>query len=289
MTEHVGSASPGAAAGSGSTAWSGRACWVVPRARATAPGHRGGTAEPAPSSQTGSPRSVPSICPRAPALVGHLPERDATVVAKLRSLGAVIVGKTATHQLAYGPTDDRTGGAPQTPVAPCAYRPHSVESSGTSRAWAHCQRMASSHWPRVWTTWGCSSTLCHGALPQPRHSLRARASWAHELHITFRAVQDREAYSGHAERVRQAATLFDPEVLQRLLRAGRTTAAAHARARTERAATLARLDEIFAGIAPATGANTRARHGGRRRARVSAYRHGGLTSAKETWDGSGSD
>ncbi|MBP8532828.1 hypothetical protein [Streptomyces sp. MK37H] len=38
-----------------------------------------------------------------------------------------------------------------------------------------------------------------------------------------------------------------------------------------------------------TGTKTRARHGGRRRARVSAYRHGGLTSAKETWDGSGSD
>ena len=37
---------------------------------------------------------------------GHLPDRDATVVARLRAAGAVIVGKTTTHEFAYGPTGD---------------------------------------------------------------------------------------------------------------------------------------------------------------------------------------
>jgi aspartyl-tRNA(Asn)/glutamyl-tRNA(Gln) amidotransferase subunit A len=49
-------------------------------------------------------------CPR---LVG-VPRagRDAAIVADLRRLGAIVVGKTATHQFAYGPTGDRTGGRP---------------------------------------------------------------------------------------------------------------------------------------------------------------------------------
>jgi aspartyl-tRNA(Asn)/glutamyl-tRNA(Gln) amidotransferase subunit A len=45
-------------------------------------------------------------------LRGRVPDRDAAVVATLRDLGAVVIGKTATHQFAYGPTGDRTGGPP---------------------------------------------------------------------------------------------------------------------------------------------------------------------------------
>jgi aspartyl-tRNA(Asn)/glutamyl-tRNA(Gln) amidotransferase subunit A len=38
---------------------------------------------------------------------GHLPASDAEVVTRLRAAGAVIVGKTTTHEFAYGPTGDR--------------------------------------------------------------------------------------------------------------------------------------------------------------------------------------
>jgi len=43
---------------------------------------------------------------------GHLPDRDAEVVARLRAAGAVIVGKTTTHEFAYGPTGDRAASGP---------------------------------------------------------------------------------------------------------------------------------------------------------------------------------
>jgi aspartyl-tRNA(Asn)/glutamyl-tRNA(Gln) amidotransferase subunit A len=42
----------------------------------------------------------------------HVPARDALVVARLRAAGAVIVGKTTTHELAYGPTGDRSANGP---------------------------------------------------------------------------------------------------------------------------------------------------------------------------------
>jgi aspartyl-tRNA(Asn)/glutamyl-tRNA(Gln) amidotransferase subunit A len=38
---------------------------------------------------------------------GHVPDRDAAVVTRLREAGAVVVGKTTTHEFAYGPTGDR--------------------------------------------------------------------------------------------------------------------------------------------------------------------------------------
>jgi aspartyl-tRNA(Asn)/glutamyl-tRNA(Gln) amidotransferase subunit A len=46
----------------------------------------------------------------------RVPDRDATCVRRLRAAGAVIVGKTATHEFAYGPTGDRAAsGATRNP------------------------------------------------------------------------------------------------------------------------------------------------------------------------------
>jgi aspartyl-tRNA(Asn)/glutamyl-tRNA(Gln) amidotransferase subunit A len=42
----------------------------------------------------------------------HVPRRDADVVARLRAAGAVIVGKTTTHEFAYGPTGDLAANGP---------------------------------------------------------------------------------------------------------------------------------------------------------------------------------
>ncbi|WP_336204205.1 amidase [Nonomuraea sp. LPB2021202275-12-8] len=43
---------------------------------------------------------------------GHVPAADAECVARLRRAGAVIVGKTTTHEFAYGPTGDRSANGP---------------------------------------------------------------------------------------------------------------------------------------------------------------------------------
>jgi Asp-tRNA(Asn)/Glu-tRNA(Gln) amidotransferase A subunit family amidase len=43
---------------------------------------------------------------------GNVPARDAEVVARLRAAGAVVVGKTTTHEFAYGPTGDRAANGP---------------------------------------------------------------------------------------------------------------------------------------------------------------------------------
>ncbi len=39
-------------------------------------------------------------------LAGHVPTRDATVVARLKQAGMVTLGKTNTHEFAYGPTNE---------------------------------------------------------------------------------------------------------------------------------------------------------------------------------------
>ena len=49
----------------------------------------------------------------------HVPTSDAVVVTRLREAGAVIVGKTTTHEFAFGPTGDRSGnGAGRNPHDP---------------------------------------------------------------------------------------------------------------------------------------------------------------------------
>jgi Asp-tRNA(Asn)/Glu-tRNA(Gln) amidotransferase A subunit family amidase len=42
----------------------------------------------------------------------NVPAHDAVVVTRLREAGAVIVGKTTTHEFAFGPTGDRTANGP---------------------------------------------------------------------------------------------------------------------------------------------------------------------------------
>lgn len=39
-------------------------------------------------------------------LADYIPERDATTVSRIRQAGGVIIGKTATHEFAFGPTTD---------------------------------------------------------------------------------------------------------------------------------------------------------------------------------------
>ncbi|MFC4116149.1 amidase [Nonomuraea zeae] len=43
---------------------------------------------------------------------GHVPDADAVCVTRLRRAGAVVVGKTTTHEFAYGPTGDRSANGP---------------------------------------------------------------------------------------------------------------------------------------------------------------------------------
>ncbi|MEO3868677.1 amidase [Nonomuraea sp. B12E4] len=43
---------------------------------------------------------------------GHVPAADAECVTRLRRAGAIIVGKTTTHEFAYGPTGDRSANGP---------------------------------------------------------------------------------------------------------------------------------------------------------------------------------
>jgi aspartyl-tRNA(Asn)/glutamyl-tRNA(Gln) amidotransferase subunit A len=57
----------------------------------------------------------------------HVPERDAECVHRLRVAGAVVVGKTVTHEYAYGPTGDSSATGP----ARNPYRPE-LMSGGSS-------------------------------------------------------------------------------------------------------------------------------------------------------------
>ncbi|MGR6920790.1 amidase [[Actinomadura] parvosata] len=62
----------------------------------------------------------------------YVPDTDAACVTRLRAAGAVIVGKTTTHEFAYGPTGDRSANGPsRNPVDPARM---SGGSSGGSAA-----------------------------------------------------------------------------------------------------------------------------------------------------------
>ena len=110
----------------------------------------------------------------SPIYAGNRPSRDAAVVARLKALGAIMVGKTATTEFAYmhtGPTrnphdPERTPGSSSAgsgagmasgffpwpwvhrPQAPCWSLLRSTAHSLTSRASALSQRRASSRWLR---------------------------------------------------------------------------------------------------------------------------------------------
>jgi aspartyl-tRNA(Asn)/glutamyl-tRNA(Gln) amidotransferase subunit A len=65
----------------------------------------------------------------------HVPVRDAAVVIALRQAGAVIVGKTHTHQFAYGPTGDVAHtGAARNPHDPTRMTGGSSSGSGAAVA-----------------------------------------------------------------------------------------------------------------------------------------------------------
>ncbi|MCZ2403175.1 amidase [Paenarthrobacter sp. Z7-10] len=66
---------------------------------------------------------------------GHVPHIDAAVVSSLRTAGAVILGKTQTHEFAYGPTSDRAAtGAARNPQDPSRMTGGSSGGSGAAVA-----------------------------------------------------------------------------------------------------------------------------------------------------------
>ncbi|WP_249678457.1 amidase [Pseudomonas abieticivorans] len=228
---------------------------------------------------------------------GHQPERDALCVTRLREAGAIIVGKTLTHEFAYGPTGDRSlQGAARNPW-------DSTAMTGGSSAGSACAVAAGMVPLAVGTDTGGSiripSAFCgavgfkpsFGAVPVdgvfalassldhvgpiannvadaallfrvlsdtqalPDSSVEPlRVGWvppevfgpidaavrdavwrqavAHfgqapamvseiealvpRLQSSMTALQRAEAYEVHAERIRQAPELFDPEVRERL-------------------------------------------------------------------------
>ena len=70
---------------------------------------------------------------------GHVPDRDAAVARRLREAGAVLLGKTNTHEFAYGPTGDRSFFGPtRNPHDPARISGGSSGGSGTAVATGLC-------------------------------------------------------------------------------------------------------------------------------------------------------
>ena len=69
----------------------------------------------------------------------HVPDRDAAVARKLREAGSVLLGKTNTHEFAYGPTGDRSFFGPtRNPHDPARISGGSSGGSGTAVATGLC-------------------------------------------------------------------------------------------------------------------------------------------------------
>jgi hypothetical protein len=92
---------------------------------------------------------------------GHVAEKDAASVARLRAAGAVIVGKTNLHEFALGTTnEDSAFGPVRHPLdSSRSYesRPRCADSWGSNRASARSPRTVSSRSARRSTTWDQSA------------------------------------------------------------------------------------------------------------------------------------
>lgn len=73
-------------------------------------------------------------------LADHVPDRDATAVARLKAAGAVVLGKTHTHEFAYGPTNNNPHYGPaRNPWNPERVAGGSSGGSGAGTAAGLCQ------------------------------------------------------------------------------------------------------------------------------------------------------
>lgn len=245
----------------------------------------------------------------------HVPTRDADVVADLRQAGAVIIGKTVTHEYAYGPTGDRsatgatrnphdlarmsggssagsaaavgagivpialgtdTGGSVRIPAALCGVtglRPTSgtLSSAGVfpladsfdtvgplartvddlGVAWSVLSGRpgtapAGVRGLRIGRVRGYAdrvATPVAAGVDEAAEILASSGAAVVDIPLSevegawaaYADVQGPEAYAVHAERIETAASLFDPEVLERLRAGGevpgwRYVAATRARA-----------------------------------------------------------
>lgn len=224
----------------------------------------------------------------------HIPTTDADVVVSLRQAGAVLIGKTHTHQFAYGPTGDvshigparnphdparvtggsssgsaaaiaagivpaalgtDTGGSVRIPAALCGVvglRPtqDALSSSGlfplsTTLDTAGPMAATVADTTVVWSALigrpvpALPVTGLRVGVARMRKTTVAKQRQALERTVTamadagyhqrdidlpdlaptYFAIQSPEAYAVHAERIREAPQLYEPEVRQRLERA----------------------------------------------------------------------